>query len=360
MPYHFFTYLRKVRSLLQGKRALEPQVLESLQEILIEADVGIVATNRIIQTIKKKVGALNLTPLFVSEIKIILKNELIHILQNSNLTPASDATIRSPTESSDLFASESHRFQRGPANLSVGQACRALGRRPTGKTYGQEGGEEKGKGLSVFLFVGVNGTGKTTTIAKLSNRLKGQGKKVVLAAADTYRAAAQEQLRVWTKRVGAEMIPGQMGADSAAVAYDALKSALAKKADFLLIDTAGRMHTKTPFLGELKKIYRVINKNLPEAPQEIFLVLDATTGQNALSQARLFKEAIPVTGVVLTKLDGTAKGGIIFAISEELKIPVKLIGTGEDLEDLHNFNAEQFVDAIIEGSSQKLAAEKDR
>jgi len=199
---------------------------------------------------------------------------------------------------------------------------------------------------TVILVVGVNGTGKTTTIAKLGKTMIDDGKSVLFAACDTFRAAAIEQLAIWADRAGAGLIKHQHGADPAAVAFDAVEAALARGTDCLIIDTAGRLHTKVNLMEEIKKIQRTIRKKLPEAPHETLLVLDATTGQNALSQAREFKAAVPLTGLVLAKLDGTAKGGIVLAICDELKLPIQLIGVGEGLEDMVTFNAQDFVEAL--------------
>lgn len=200
----------------------------------------------------------------------------------------------------------------------------------------------------VLLAVGVNGVGKTTTLAKLAQRLRGSGKMPLLVAADTFRAAAIDQLIVWGARVGIEVIRHRPGADPSAVVFDGLAAAKARGADIVLIDTAGRLHTKTNLMDELRKMRRVLARELPGAPHEVLLVLDATTGQNALSQARQFHEAVGVTGLALTKLDGTARGGIVVAIAEELKIPVRLIGVGEAAEDLQDFQARAFVDALFE------------
>ena len=200
----------------------------------------------------------------------------------------------------------------------------------------------------VILTVGVNGVGKTTTIGKLAARFMSEGNSVILAAADTFRAAAIEQLEIWAQRTGADIIKHQSGSDPAAVAFDAVEAAKARGVDVVIIDTAGRLHTKSPLMAELKKIHRVIKKAMPDAPQEILLVVDATTGQNALRQAHIFNEAVGVTGIALTKLDGTAKGGIIFAIKKELGIPVRLIGIGEGVDDLKDFNPEDFVTALFE------------
>jgi fused signal recognition particle receptor len=200
----------------------------------------------------------------------------------------------------------------------------------------------------VILVLGVNGAGKTTTIGKLAARYAQQGKKVVLGAGDTFRAAAIEQLQVWGERVGCEVIAGQAGGDPASVAFDTVKAAIARQADVAIIDTAGRLQTKKPLMEELGKIARVIGKDLPDAPHESLLVLDANTGQNAISQARLFTEVTRVTGLVLTKLDGTAKGGVIVGLADEFGIPVKLVGVGEGIEDLRDFDADDFVDALFE------------
>lgn len=199
----------------------------------------------------------------------------------------------------------------------------------------------------VILVVGVNGAGKTTSIAKLAARYRREGKKVILAACDTFRAAAAEQLEVWAKRIGADLVRHQEGSDPAAVAYDALQAALARRADVLIVDTAGRLQTKKNLMAELNKIYRVLNRTRSDLPQEVLLVLDATSGQNALSQARLFKETVPLTGVVLAKLDGTAKGGMAVAIQRDLGVPVKLVGVGEGLEDLEDFDPKAFVAALL-------------
>ena len=201
---------------------------------------------------------------------------------------------------------------------------------------------------SVVLVIGVNGVGKTTTVGKLAGKLKDQGKKVVIAAADTFRAAAGEQLGEWASRAGVEMIGGQDGADPASVIFDAVSSAKSKGADVLLCDTAGRLHNKKNLMEELRKINRIIDKEYQDAYRETLVVLDSTTGQNALSQAKQFGEVADITGIVLTKMDGTAKGGIAVAIQSELNIPVKYIGVGERIDDLQKFNAEEFVDALFQ------------
>src|SRR5574341_185135 len=200
---------------------------------------------------------------------------------------------------------------------------------------------------SVVLVVGVNGTGKTTTIGKLAHRLQGRGKKVMLAAGDTFRAAASEQLSIWGERAGIPVIKHKEGADPAAVAFDAVSAAKARAMDVLIVDTAGRLHTKSNLMEELKKVHRVLSREVPGAPHETLLVLDGNNGQNALAQATMFNHAVGVTGIVLTKLDGTSKGGIVFAIYQELSIPVKFVGIGEAIEDLRSFDPKEFVEALL-------------
>ena len=200
----------------------------------------------------------------------------------------------------------------------------------------------------VILVVGVNGVGKTTTIAKLAHYYAEQGKKVIIAAGDTFRAAASEQLSIWADRVGVSIVKHKEGADPAAVVFDACASAVAKEADLVIVDTAGRLHTKVNLMEELKKIGRVADKQIPGAPHQTLLILDGTTGQNAVSQAKLFGEAVPVTGIVVTKLDGTAKGGVVISIKEELGVPVRWIGVGEQMDDLRPFNAKEFANALFD------------
>ncbi|SUP39760.1 signal recognition particle-docking protein FtsY [Veillonella criceti] len=205
----------------------------------------------------------------------------------------------------------------------------------------------------VILVVGVNGVGKTTTIAKLAHYYKEAGKKVVLAAADTFRAAASEQLSIWAERADVPIVKHQEGADPAAVVYDALASAKARNADIVIIDTAGRLHTKTNLMEELKKIGRVADRQVPGAPHQTLLILDGTTGQNAVSQAKLFGQAVPITGIIVTKLDGTAKGGVVISIKEELGVPVRWIGIGEKIDDLQPFNAKEFANALFDKGMSK-------
>ncbi len=215
---------------------------------------------------------------------------------------------------------------------------------PRGQLWGSEGPWPR---PAVILVVGVNGTGKTTSIGKLAHAFRGQGMKVVLGAADTFRAAAIEQLRQWGERVGAEVVAHQQGADPGAVAFDALAAAEARGADVVIVDTAGRLHTKTNLMEELRKVHRVVQRRIPSAPHEVLLVLDATTGQNAVQQARYFSEAVGVTGVLLAKLDGSAKGGVVFPICHELGLPVLFVGTGEGPDDLAPFDPQEFVESLL-------------
>lgn len=271
---------------LGGK--VKEETLEELEELLLGADVGAAATEELLAAVRReRIGS-------AAALKATLAKRLEELLTEGHLplTTASEAPL-------------------------------------------------------VILVVGVNGAGKTTSIAKLAARFRRQGRRVMLAACDTFRAAAAEQLEVWARRVGADLIKHQEGSDPAAVAYDALQAALARRADVLIVDTAGRLQTKKNLMAELGKIYRVLNRVRPDVPQEVLLVLDATTGQNALSQARLFKETVPLTGVLIAKLDGTAKGGIAIAIQRDLGLPIKLIGVGEGLEDLEDFEPGAFVAALL-------------
>lgn len=283
-------FIGKVESIFtRGK--IDEETIEELEEILIASDVGIHAAQEIVNFLREKVRKGEVGD--SGSLRESLKKEMISMLGSS-----------------------------APVVL--------FGEKPF-----------------VILAVGVNGVGKTTTIGKLASRFTSQGHSVLFAASDTFRAAAIEQLEIWAKRAGAMIVKHQSGSDPAAVAYDAIESAKHKKIDIVIIDTAGRLHTKSPLMEELKKIKRVVEKAMPHAPQEILLVVDATTGQNALRQAQFFNEAIGVTGIALTKLDGTAKGGIVFAIKTELGIPVRLIGVGEGIDDLRDFDPEEFVEALF-------------
>ncbi len=281
-----------IDSILSGFSHIDDEFYEEIEEILIMGDLGVTATEAIIENLKAK----------VKEHKIKEPAACKQLLIDS---------IKEQMQVEDT----AYRFE-----------------------------EE----TSVVLVIGVNGVGKTTTVGKLAGKLKDQGKKVVIAAADTFRAAAGEQLGEWASRAGVEMIGGQDGADPASVIFDAVSSAKSKGADVLLCDTAGRLHNKKNLMEELRKINRIIDKEYPDAYRETLVVLDSTTGQNALSQAKQFGEVADITGIVLTKMDGTAKGGIAVAIQSELNIPVKYIGVGERIDDLQKFNAEEFVDALFQ------------
>ena len=280
-----------IDAIFSGFSSIDDDFYEEIEEILIMGDIGVDATMKIIENLKAKV-----------------KEE--HIKEPAE---CKELLIRSIKEQMDV-GETAYRFE-----------------------------EEK----SVVLVIGVNGVGKTTSIGKLAGKLKSQGKKVVLAAADTFRAAAGEQLSEWANRAGVDMIGGQEGADPGAIVYDAVAAAKARNADVLLCDTAGRLHNKKNLMEELKKIHRILEKEYPEAYRETLVVLDGTTGQNALAQARQFSEVADITGIILTKMDGTAKGGIAVAIQSELGIPVKYIGVGETIDDLQKFDSEQFVNALF-------------
>jgi len=285
--------VESVRKVFISRGKVDEEFFEELEQILIEADFGVDTTLDIVQDMREK--ARDKTVETADDLLDILKNDLVELLK--------------------------------PGNHGI--------------TWDGAGGPH------VTLIAGVNGSGKTTTAGKLAAHLKSEGKSVLLGAADTFRAAAVEQLTIWSERAGAPIIKHQDGADPAAVAFDAADAAQARGVDCLLIDTAGRLHTKVNLMEELKKIQRVVAKRISGAPHEVLLVLDSTTGQNALQQARIFTEALNVTGLVLTKLDGTAKGGIAVAIQKELNIPIKLIGIGEGVDDLQPFDAQQFIDALF-------------
>jgi len=289
----------KISNLLNTSRTIDERFFTDLEEILIGADVGVWMTSELISKLKERVKIEKLTQ--PEELKFALKDELEKILKSpfdsQNFDPFSIPEDRKPF---------------------------------------------------VIMIVGVNGVGKTTTVGKLAYNFKSRGKKVLIGAGDTFRAAANEQLEIWAKRAGVDIIQQQKGSDPGAVAFDTVKSALARDIDVVLIDTAGRLHTKTNLMEELKKVKRVIQKLIPRAPDEIWLVLDATIGQNSIQQARQFHQALGITGLIITKLDGTAKGGVVFAIANELKIPVKFIGVGENIDDLQPFDPESFINALFE------------
>ena len=280
-----------IDSIFSGFSIIDDDFYEEIEEILVMGDIGINTTNAIIENLKEQVK---------------------------------EKKIKEPSECKQLLMDSIVK------QMDVGETAYEFENRK-----------------SVVLVIGVNGVGKTTSVGKLAGKLKDQGKKVILAAADTFRAAAGEQLTQWAHRAGVEIIGGQEGADPAAVVYDAVQAAKARKADILLCDTAGRLHNKKNLMEELKKIYRILEKEYPESYLETLVVLDGTTGQNALVQARQFAEAANVTGIILTKLDGTAKGGIAVAIQSELDIPVKYIGVGETIDDLQKFDPVEFVNALF-------------
>jgi len=291
--------VNKVQRLAATKSKIDDELLNQLEEILIAGDVGVETSNLILTNLKQRVKETKYES--TAQLVALLKEEVAAILH-----------IKDDKEPSLAILPE------------------------VSKPH-------------VIMVVGVNGVGKTTTIGKMAYQYRQAGYKVVIGAADTFRAAANEQLEIWAKRAGVDIVQQSHGSDPAAVAFDAINSAVSKQSDVVIIDTAGRLHTKTNLMEELKKIKRVMDKRLPGAPHEVLLVLDASTGQNGLQQVKHFTAAVNVTGIVLTKLDGTAKGGIVLAISNEMKLPVKFIGIGERIDDLHPFDRRAFVDALFEG-----------
>lgn len=292
-------FVTKVEDLILRRKKIDEEFYEELEEILIGADVGVMTVMRLIDELREEVRKLKIEE--AADLQPILSEKLVNLLQGEE-----DQSLRTADQ-----------------------------------------------GLTVYLFVGVNGVGKTTTIGKLAHRLKQEGKNVLLAAGDTFRAGAIEQLEVWGERAGVDVIKQQAGSDPAAVVFDAVQAAKTRGVDVLLCDTAGRLQNKVNLMEELHKIYRVIRREIPDGPHEVLLVLDATTGQNALNQAKIFSEKSGVTGLVLTKLDSTAKGGIVIAIRQELHLPVKLVGLGEKMDDLQEFDSEQFVHALFAGLIDK-------
>ncbi len=284
-----------IQRIVNQTRGIDEEVLEELEELLILSDLGVATTETVIEQLRKR--SREAGEVESAAVIEMLKKELMEQLSQSR-----------PAEAAGIAPAA------GPKVVSV---------------------------------VGVNGAGKTTTIGKLAHFQAAQGKKVLLAAADTFRAAAAEQLEIWKSRAGVEIVQSQSGADPASVAFDALKAAMARQVDILFIDTAGRLHTKENLMAELGKIHKVLARQCPGAPHEVLLVIDATTGQNGLSQARKFAEAVQVTGLVVTKLDGTARGGIVFSIVRELGIPVRYVGLGEQIDDLQEFDPHTFVEALF-------------
>ncbi len=287
-------FVEKIDRLFLGKKTIDSDLLEEFEAILFEADLGVKTTNQLIENVQQSLKRGELQD--PEKIKDFIKGEIFTILK------------------------------RGEKPLSIDFSKT----RPF-----------------VVMVVGVNGGGKTTTIGKIAYQYSSQGKKVLIGAADTFRAAAIEQIEIWARRAKADLIKQSKGSDPSAVAFDSIHAAKARDVDLVFIDTAGRLHTKVNLMEELKKIKRIVGREHPGAPHEVLLVLDATTGQNAISQAKLFHEAIGVTGIALTKLDGTAKGGIIVGITEGLKIPIRYIGFGEGVDDLREFNATEFVQALF-------------
>lgn len=281
----------KINNVFSNFRKVDEELLDELEEALIMSDVGVETSNKIITNLRNKIKKEKIED--EQAVKQALRDEIKNVLEEV------DNTLKLETTP------------------------------------------------SVILVVGVNGVGKTTSIGKIANRLKQDGKKVVVAAADTFRAAAVEQLEIWANRAGCDIVKREEGTDPAAVVYDAVKIAKEKQADVLICDTAGRLHNKKYLMDELVKIKKVIDKELPEASKEVLMVLDATTGQNAISQVTAFKETVNITGLVLTKLDGTAKGGVVIGIVAENKVPVKFIGIGEQIDDMEIFNSNDFVNALI-------------
>lgn len=291
------SFFSKLTKAIAGKSKVDDEVLDNLEEILVSSDVGVATTLKVIQRIEQRVSEDKY--LGTDELNKILREEISGLLSETNLGEASDFEIPKDT-----------------------------------KPY-------------VIMVVGVNGVGKTTTIGKLAYQLKKSGYKVVLGAADTFRAAAIDQLQVWADRVGVPLVKQQMGSDPASVAFDTLQSAVAQDADVVIIDTAGRLHNKVNLMSELSKVKRVMQKVVADSPNDVLLVLDGSTGQNAFEQAKQFTAATEVTSLAVTKLDGTAKGGVVIGISDQFQIPVKYIGVGEGLEDLQVFNKYEFVDSFF-------------
>jgi len=286
--------VEKIDRLFLGKKTIDQDVLDELEAVLFAADLGVKTSSQLIEGVQQGLKRGDLKE--PEKVKEFIKQEILRILKSGEKSLHVDFSQPKPF---------------------------------------------------VFMVVGVNGVGKTTTIGKIAHQYASEKKKVLIGAADTFRAAAVEQLEIWAKRVGADFVKQEKGSDPAAVAFDSIKAAKARGNDLVFIDTAGRLHTKVNLMEEVKKLKRIISRECPGAPHEILLVLDATTGQNAISQAKLFNEAIGITGIAITKLDGTAKGGIIAAITEELNIPIRYIGIGEGIDDLKEFNATDFVEALF-------------
>lgn len=285
-------FVAKIESLVTGANKIDDELFDELEELLIQADVGVNTAVEIVEDLRRTVRERKIED--ASELKGVLKELIAGIMGDSK---------------------PGLKLKNRPA---------------------------------VIIVVGVNGVGKTTSIGKLAYNFKQDGKRVLLAAADTFRAAAIDQIEIWGGRSGCDVIKHKEGADPAAVVFDAIQAARARNIDIIIVDTAGRLHTKTNLMEELKKVFRVISREVPDAPDEVLLVLDAATGQNAISQAKIFAQATGITGIVLTKLDGTAKGGVVIGIKSELEIPVKFVGIGEKVEDLREFDPKEFVEALFD------------
>ncbi len=316
-----------LRRLVHG-RVLDDALLADIEKALLTADVGPAATATLIHGLRADVKAGRLT----DSAKVIdhLKAACKKMLRGEGTGPSAEGT------ESEAWSRGPHTSPPSPSTSAPIPSPSGLGPRPSGLPH-------------VILVTGVNGAGKTTTTAKLAARLKGEGRSVMLAACDTFRAGAVRQLEIWSERLGVQLVKGEMGGDPAAVAFDACAAARARGIDVLIVDTAGRLHTQEPLMRQLAKVYAVLGKQIPSAPHESLLVLDATSGQNAVRQAQEFAGAAPLTGLVLAKLDGTAKGGVVLAINAASSIPVKFIGTGETPADLEPFDADAFVEALFEG-----------
>lgn len=340
------TWFGKIASIF-NRRSLGDEVWEELEELLVSADVGVETTGKLLTKVRQRVKTDRLSE--SSQIREALKEEMVSLLSIPSSRPFASLRVTScPSE--PVSSRHSERFV----------PCHSDPERSEGEESGPvvgEGGErsrsapnrlnQKEEPPRIILVVGVNGSGKTTSIAKLAYALTSEGQRVILAAADTFRAAAIEQLRHWGAKVGAEVIAHQPGGDPGAVAYDAIQAGYSRHAQAVIIDTAGRLHTKSNLMQELKKVKRVVAKHDASAPHQVLLVMDATTGQNGLAQARHFTEAVDVTDIFLAKLDGTARGGIVFAVCDQLRIPISYIGTGEKPEDMAPFDARVFVNAIL-------------
>jgi fused signal recognition particle receptor len=317
-----------VDTIFQGQRKINPALLKQLETALLSADLGVASTKEMLEAVKEKLDRSALAD--ASQLKREIKSHIVRILDSAtNAGPAA---------------------RNGGSGGGISAIAAAAGIRPSnGAAVGGSGSAATASdGTRVIFIVGVNGAGKTTSIGKLANRLKLEGRSVVLCAADTFRAAAIEQLEIWAKRNGIEIIKQKFGADPAAVVFDAVAAAKARNADIVIVDTAGRLHTKSNLMAELEKMKRTAAKVIPGAPHEVLLVMDATTGQNGLAQAREFTSVVGVTGIILTKLDGTAKGGIVVAIARELKLPIRFVGTGEQINDMVPFDAETYANSLFD------------